>query len=171
MAADLADCRSMEGQRLQEWLDQVAPYDMTTDITSPILTCYEFVEAMEESSIRFSHKKTRASAVSAMRSGDEVVIPLLRIGYFYGNKRKSASNASWAAVCMAGYKIATKGLPRNAVMKVRELVSFSEFLLAKDEMAKFRELEEGEEIKCTLKDIGQFAQMRINLQEKAKGTS
>ena len=171
MAADLADCRSMEGQRLQDWLDQVAPYDMTTDITSPILTCYEFVEAMEESSIRFSHKKTRASAVSAMRSGDEVVIPLLRIGYFYGNKRKSASNASWAAVCMAGYKIATKGLPRNAVMKVRELVSFSEFLLAKDEMAKFRELEEGEEIKCTLKEIGQFAQMRINLQEKAKGTS
>jgi len=171
MAEDLAACRSMEGQRLKDWLDQVAPYDMSADIVSPIMTCYELITAMVESSIRFSHMKTRASAVSAMRSGDEVVIPLLRIGYFYGNKRKAASNATWAAVCMAGYNIATKGLPRNAVLKVREIVSFSEFLISKDEMASFKELEDGEEVKRAVKEIGQYAQMRINLQDRAKGTS
>ena len=72
---------------------------------------------------------------------------------------------------MAGFNIATKGLPRNAVLKVREMVSFSEFLLAKDEMTSFKELESGEEVKHAVKEIGQYAQMRINLQERANGTS
>jgi hypothetical protein len=72
---------------------------------------------------------------------------------------------------MAGYNIATKGLPRNAVLKVREIVSFSEFLISKDEMASFKELEDGEEVKRAVKEIGQYAQMRINLQDRAKGTS
>ena len=82
MAEDLVACRSMEGERLQDWLDQVAPYDMPADTVSPIMTCYVFVTAMDGSSIRFSNMKKRASAVSAIRSGDDVVIPLMRIGYF-----------------------------------------------------------------------------------------
>jgi len=171
MAEDLVACRSMTDQRLQNWLDQVTPYDMSADIVSPILTNYELVKAMNDSTIRFAHMMTRTSAVSAMRSGDAIVVPLMRIGYFYGNKRKAASNATWAAVCMAGYKIVTKKLPRSAILKVEEMVSFSEFLLSKEEMAGFKALEESEEIKTTVAEIGQYAQMRINLQDIGKGVN
>ncbi|MFX4299877.1 AAA family ATPase [Pseudosulfitobacter pseudonitzschiae] len=167
MARDLVKERILSGERLNHWLSRVGDKEpfSTHGMTPDIL-----INKLKDCKIRFRNAEITADARSASRSVGLVLIPLLRIGWKYGQKRTMPDGApDLMTACAEGLDSISTSLPEHSIIPVRKLLDFSNHLSVGPDFSMIENLIDSGKATRELSEIARLAQLQINIESISQG--
>jgi hypothetical protein len=153
MSKDLARARSLTGEELEAWIDQVCV--MGAPEFSQRLTTEMLIEKLENCKLKFRFKSGTYEARMIAKSPERALMALTRIGWKYGERHVLPSGDPDLLTTVAeGLDAISSMLPENSIITVSKMHDFSVYLC---KGAGFRLLNEHIETGEALKFLRSFS--------------